>query len=282
MPDAPGYPNLKTPTRPASLMAPSSIYLTGEEWLRVTTVANVSVTLTVVGRVLVANTDEVIPFVFTHTPNSNRTIATQNQALPEGWLLGVSVFASSGTPAVGAVWISLDIIRGFGAVGVIVQSLTAGFCSTSFTLSWPGSSVVGPTGGTGNLRAIVGTTPAAGADITETVPTNAKWQLLSFAASLTTAAAVATRTPDFLIDDGTNIDYQVGPTATQAASLTRLYAVGASVGNAWQNDAAVNNWPGYNPMLIPSGGRIRTSTGSIQAADQWTSPKYTVLEWMTV
>src|SRR5882672_5205290 len=92
--------------------APSAVYLTGEEFLQLSSLANVGgVTLQVTGRVL--RPDNTISRIqFQHVPNSTRTIATTRVALSEGWLLALRVVASAGAPAFGQVWVNLELVQG--------------------------------------------------------------------------------------------------------------------------------------------------------------------------
>src|SRR3954469_7963208 len=97
-----------------AIQAPSALYLTGEEQLRITSIGNAAgVTVTVRGRVLRPDFDIAITEA-PHTPNSNRTIATTQIALSEGWPLGFSARASAGTPAGGAGWGLPELVRGHG------------------------------------------------------------------------------------------------------------------------------------------------------------------------
>src|SRR5262245_6475985 len=116
-PIQPGQPS------PAAIYVPSSLYLTGEAWIRTTTIGNTaSVTVTTRGRILRPNS-AVIPFNDRQIPNSNRTANSSFTAVSEGWLLGVEVLASAGTPANGAVWVILELTRGNTANAEVLQVL---------------------------------------------------------------------------------------------------------------------------------------------------------------
>lgn len=55
---------------------------------------------------------------------------------------------------------------------------------------------------------IVGANPAAGAEVSETVPAGETWCLLGVRVTLVTSATVATRQPILTLDDGTNIFFE--------------------------------------------------------------------------
>jgi hypothetical protein len=266
---------------PAAVYAPSSVYLTGEEWLRVTSFGNAAgVTLGVTGRIL--RPDNVpVPIAEAHAPNSNRTVNQTRHPLSEGWLLGLGVLATAGTPAFGQVWVCVELVRGGGASAQVVQALAMGFCTTRTPLIWPGNANLLPLDGPGNLRSITGTTPGAGAEVSETVPTGARWELLAFRAQLVTSATVANRSPQLVLDDGANI-FSVSETIfAQAASLTLRYDwfQGATLTGTVQGlDVPV---PLQIANRLGAGFRIRTLTQNIQAGDQLSAVQYLVREWLT-
>ena len=136
-----------------------------------------------------------------------------------------------------------------------------------------------PRDGAGTLRSITGSTPAAGAEISETVPANTRWRLLSFRTQIVTAVAVASREPRLILDDGVNEFYRVDNGANIAASLTTVLvwapSVPISAGIATDQIAPI---PG--DTWLGAGYRIRTLTAAIQAADQYSAPQYEVLEWI--
>lgn len=261
------------------IAGPSPVYLTGEELLRITTIANLgSLVVTVAGRVLRPD-NTIAPFQFTHVPNSNRTVATTVVALPEGWLLGAVAKVTSGSPSFGAVWGSLELVRGAGSAAIAVQSLANDFISANAPLMWPGSANVDPLEGAGNLRSITGTTPGAGAEVSETVPTGARWELISFWVQLITAVAVANRVVELIFDDGTLEYFRAGTTGNQAASITGQHVWTQGLILAGFDNVAL--WPGYLPFnnRLGAGHRIRTKTNNIQGADQHGPVQYLVREW---
>jgi hypothetical protein len=266
---------------PAAVYAPSPVYLTGEEWLRVTTFGNAAgVVLGVAGRIL--RPDNVpVPIAEAHTPNSNRTVNQTRHPLSEGWLLGLSVLATAGAPAFGQVWACVELVRGGGASAQVVQALAMGFCTTRTPLVWPGGANLLPLDGPGNLRSITGTTPGAGAEISETVPTGARWQLVSFRTRLVTSAVVANRNSVLLFDDGANEYGRYADNANTTATSTLFLTWGS--GAVGQNNGANNMRAIGFPQgqFLGAGHRIRTTTVNIDAGDQYSLVQYLVREWLT-
>jgi hypothetical protein len=260
---------------------PSAVYLTGEQFLQISSLANVGgVTLQVNGRVL--RPDNTISWIqFTHTPNSNRTIATTRVALSEGWLLGLRVAATAGTPAFGQVWVNLELVLGNTGATIADQTLGYGFCTTNTPFAWPLSVNTLPLDGPGNLRSIAGTTPGAGGEITETVPTGARWELIAFNALLATSAAVANRFPRFALDDGVRTLWVTPTGAAQTASQTNNYFLGQGLIASFADGQGNVYSPLPLSVKLGAGFRIRSNTVALQVADQYSNVQYLVREWMS-
>lgn len=261
------------------LHTPSGAYLTGEEQLRITSIGNASgIVLTLRGRVLRPNFDIAITEL-PHTPNSNRTVATTTIALSEGWPLGFTVRASTGTPTSGAVWVLLELVRGQGSAAVVVETLGSGFVTANVPLQVPGAANCGPTDGAGCLRVIAGTSPGAGVEISETVPANARWQVLTFRYQLLTSATVANRQSALLADDGAVNLFYAGGDAVEAASGTYLYSYGTGFAPiaGGPTNALGRSLP--SPIFLPAGARLKTQTINLQAGDQYSAVNYLVREW---
>lgn len=206
----------------------------------------------------------------TSTTTGERVTFTQARGL----LLNLNVTAASGTTPtldvkiqwqdpVTSVWNDLS--------GAAFQRITA--TGTRTLTIYPGQE------GPGLLRIITGTDPAAGVEITETVPADKRWLLESFNASFTTDATVASRAPVLIIDDGTVLGAtQRVPVAATIAASGSANIVGAQYGFSGTvlGYAVI---PLSQPLYIPGGGRIRTGTGSLQAGDNYTAPILAVHEY---
>lgn len=271
-------PTLPAGARPIGFAHPSAVYLTGEESLRVSALGNAAgLSVAVAARTLTP--DQVIhPTTFTAPVSSNRTLTATTAPLSEGWLMGVSVRVSGGPPPFGAVWVLLELVRGSGSAAIVLQSLVSGFVTANVPLIWPGSPSVQPIDGAGCLRSITGTTPGAGANISETVPVGARWELLAFTATLTTDVNVANRIVALTLDDGATVFFRYVSSANQAASGTIVYqwAEGLMTPYITQISGFLFGLP-INNRLGP-GFRLRTTTSGIQVGDQFSAVQYLVRE----
>jgi len=208
---------------------------------------------------------------------ANRAKQTTTVQLTEGFLL--SIFVINGVALSGnRTYVQIRLRKG-SAVFTDEQVLVQGYLSSERFLSWPPGIHENGSDGQGAVISITGTVPGAGAEISETVPTNAMWQLLAFRYSLVTAVAAATRQSDLLMDDGTNTFLENAPASTQAASLTQIYNWQAGIQNAAVANGIIAG-PFAQPIYLIAGFRIRTHTFNIQAADQYTAPQYLVKEWL--
>jgi hypothetical protein len=212
--------------------------------------------------------------------NTVGTINTFNFTIGEGWLISFGLVRTSGGNSSVISFAQALVIRdqftgaGQNIYGVIWQ----GFFNAVTGNGWPLTPGKEIGDGPGVIRSIVGSVPAAGADISETVPVFHRWILLNIQAALTTGAAVANRSPLWLIDDGSNQIFRSVSFQAQVASTVIRY----QAFNNLQTAAAINGSFPLNmpiPQPVRGGYHIQTSTVNIQAADQWTAPIYQFLEW---
>ena len=216
----------------------------------------------------------------TQTPNTDRSAKSTIIVTPEGWLLGGEIFASGAAPAIGQTFVIVEVVRGLGSSALALQVLAAGYLNAKQPLVFPNAMIGSSLDGGGALRSIAGTTPAAGAEISETVPTGARWQLLAFRYQLVTSATVANRQSTLLADDGTTNLWYAGGDPVQPASGTFLYSFGAGYTpfGAVPTNATGRSLP--TPNFLGAGSRLKTQTLSIQAGDQYSNVQYLVREWL--
>lgn len=257
----------------------SAFFFDGQDRLRIRSFGSLgSVTVSLEGRFLGAD-GRVQAIQRDHTPNSDRSAATQLFDLGEGFLLNLRPRASGGTPKVGQVYVFLEVVRGTDNTVQPLATLWAGYVTDTTALGFPTSDPIRSVDGCGVLRSVTGTNPAAGVEITETVPTNARWRLQMFSVVLVTSATVANRSPGLIIDDGATTMFASDPGAVVPASQTQVF----TAGNASQRlpvVALVQSWALPSECVLMAGARIRTSTLLLQAGDDWAAPQMLVEEWI--
>lgn len=130
----------------------------------------------------------------------------------------------------------------------------------------------------GRIRSITGTDPAAGAEISETVPARRRWKLTGILFTLATDAAAANRRVILVIDNGTNTIYALPSDTLQTASQARLYLFTPQPVAQFQ---IVNDFFLPLPILsLAPGYQIFTNTTALQAGDNYSAPQLLVEEWI--
>jgi hypothetical protein len=265
----------------------SPLYVTGEDTLRLTafnSAAGVTVTLT--GRfVPVPQRDDEPPlrpgaFRVDLVPTTNRVATVRLLPLSEGWLLDYAITISAGTPAHGQCFVKLQIVRGTAGATQLLSTIAQGYVTTSYDVGGIGIGLSGFTDGAGALRSITGSTPAAGAEISETVPTGVRWELLSFSAQLVTSATVTGRIWQALLDDGATIYGEFSGTDAIPAGTTSRMTLAQGLTQPRAPGGFNSVIPAPNNLRLAAGHRIRTSTINIQVGDQWSLVQYLVREWI--
>lgn len=261
------------------IASPSAFYCTGEEFLRVTSFGSLaSIELAIRSRFLLRD-GGIVASADRHIPTSNRTAASTEIQLAAGWLLGAEVHATSGSPRRGQLFVIVDVIRGSGAGATVVQTLLQGYATDTSRLAWPGSPILSSIDGSGVLRSVAGTDPAANTEISETVPTNARWRLHAARFPLVTDANAANREVSVTFDDGVNVLCRVPSRVTHVASTTITYSLFRD--SALETVAQDTERTIRLPWLDLQGGmRWNTVTTNRQVGDDYSAPRYLVEEWI--
>lgn len=260
-------------------LAPGGVYLSNDEHVRLVAYSSAAgVRLALEGR-LVAPDGSVNAIRNELAPTSDRLASTVIANAREGWLLHGQVRVLSGTPKLGQLFARVEVVRGRTGDVIPLATLAQGYLAELSNLPWPHrfNAALGET--RGYMRSVTGSDPAAGAEVSETVPTGAVWRLVAFRATLVTDATVANRRVNLTIDDGTNTLLLKPPGADQAASLTYIYQADAN-GAAAALLSTTQALPLPPDLFLRAGFRIRTATNSIQAGDNWAAPQLLVEEWI--
>jgi hypothetical protein len=221
-----------------------------------------------------------VPFGYAHVPNTDRTASTTDFDLGLGHLLNLSVFAQSGAPSLGQTFLVVDVIRGRGASAYTLGTLVQGYVTGSQRRAWPGSPIQSTLEGAPFARLITGTTPAAGAEISETVPTGARWLVRSLASELVTSATAGTRQPtaNFYTGPGSERWARSVNPGTLGASGNRSFYWAQGMTLAVAIEASIGVGGLATGLWLTAGMRLGTETFALAAGDQWDAPRYEVDE----
>ena len=200
----------------------------------------------------------------------------------DGFLQAIAVY--SGVSNRGRCYCVINYSR-ITPVGTVVESVLArGYANDQVPVSFHPFHTTNEDwlSGPGALQSFGGTNPAAGLEMSETVPVNARWKIRAVRLRLDTAAAVPVRTVNLLIDNGADFFYQVAAATTQAAGITRDYIFAPFAGAQPADAGSLIYITIPNDLQLLEGWRIRTSTTNLAAADDFGSPIIKLEEWIEV
>lgn len=224
--------------------------------------------------------NQVVPTFETVTVQPNGSVPQLlNVSNVEGFLLSASIECPGSRQ--GQCYVTLELARGQGSSDqTFGQVLIAGYPGQFFRIGYPQSPAKSPLDGNGAMRPIVGTTPAAGADVVDVVPAGRLWILQAVRLLFTAAAAVANRSVSLAIDDG------AGHVMAQAADSTLIVATQVvsicfAPGLTSPGAPLQHNVGWVEQCRLLPGWRITTSTANIQVGDAITIPVYMVQEYVS-
>lgn len=262
------------------LVSPFQFLVTGEDNLRIEGWNTASGAALVVAYRFADLKGKIVANEFVLPLTADRLVAEQDFRLGEGYLVNMSVLVRGGAPRVGQTFCCIKLIRGLTGATMVLGLLAQGYVTEEQGIGWPGSPIADSISGGGYARTITGTNPAAGMELTETVPTGARWQLLGIRAHLIASAVVANRRPRLLFDNGASIWMQSNSVFTTPANGNDDYtwAAGGWIENVIGAGGVCGGIPVDAPLI--AGSRMRTDTSGLDAGDNWGAPTYTVREWL--
>lgn len=257
--------------------APHAYYCDDDTFLRISVLGSGTQTIIVTGRFLTLD-GEIKALDHRVVSTGSRTVPdTLIRALGYGWLLNITVISGAAVLGLAQKIVSVDLVRGPGGNGGTLATLIQGPVSSLQRQAWPGSLLTTSLDVAGILRSITGTDPAANTEISETVPTGARWKLRAIGVTLVTDANAANREVSIILDDGTTTLYEAASGFSHVASTTVRYS-GAIIGALTAPAQAVRRQIILPDLWLPGGSRVRTVTTNIQVTDNYGAPQLLVEE----
>jgi hypothetical protein len=182
------------------------------------------------------------------------------------WIMSIMASVVSGTVNPGDVSVKVELTQGVAPGNQPHDLLLFGYPS-NFTPASPMYPLPPARAG----LVFTGTNPAAGAEISETVPAGQRWKIKFISATLLTSAVVANRFPrlQFLRAGTMYARLPAGFVIPASSSMTALWAnVGAT--NTISSTATIAVLPDLPP--VEAGDVINTSTLVLDVADDWGAP----------
>lgn len=203
-------------------------------------------------------------------------------AAVRGFILNIVVAAVAATPCIGQTFARVSIIRGFTGGTIVLGVLLQGYVTAQQGLGWPGSPIESSIAGGGYMRAITGTNPAVGAEMAETVPEGALWELISLRMGFTTNAVAGDRRTVLILSLGLNTVYDAAQFQTVPASSGPILTW--AQGLAFESSAGPNyiNAGLPNGVRLSAGSLIYTVTAPFGVTDDYGAPNMLVREWLEV
>lgn len=276
------------PAQPVSIggarvfVAPYQFITDDDDNLRIVSVnSKTGVTLTIQGY-RIDRAGVKVPFTYTHTPNTDRSVKTESFKFGAGALVSLNVQAAAGSPLVGQSFVIVQLIRGLSAATIVLGTLLQGYVTTTQGLGWPGSPIVSSTAGEPLVRNVAGTIPAAGVDIVEAVPAGARWELVSHFVVFTASAAVINRLMSYVTRATSNPTRLMAGNASVAASETWSLQWGPNLPLANDGGFFIAEAPLPDRTIMAAGDTFGTFTPNMQAGDHFSFNLYVVREWLEV
>lgn len=152
-----------------------------------------------------------------------------------------------------------------------VAELTSGWVYAYHPLTYPKSNTQDIRLGGGAILSEATANPAAGAEITHTIPTNEVWKIIAMRFSLVNDGTAANRITKIRITDGTNILGDWEPVEVTVANDNTPFTV-SSAGSSYNiSGAAHTHILIPNNIILPAGYTIGTSTVALQAGDNYSA-----------
>ena len=267
--------------RPEHAQMPTQLYVHGEDVITayVTQFGSVAQPTMIIRFLRMDGT--ITPMRFPLQHGAGATNISTPVILPEGFILGISVFQEGSPLPRGQCYVCVVLNRVGLSTLSSSQVLMARYLETIPTLGWPYPSIQGPFEGPGGFLTILGATPAAGAEIIETIPTHLSWKIMGWKHTLTTGAALGARGTVLQIRDNNNAFMGEFPWASPVGpgvAQLQVANLNTFVVTPVPNPGDYTLLP--QEIIIPAGGSIRTVTTNLAAADQYSAPSYCVQQWL--
>lgn len=273
-------PQLAQPVAGALAPSPYSFEFTAASALRLTVHNSQSGVTVAVHYRMLDPSRRILTNRYELVPTADRAPATGEFVIGEGYLLNLTIFASSGTPRRGQTYVRLQAIHGRSTSATVIGTLVQGYVTAQQDRAWPGSPLETSIEGIALTRTVVGTQPAALADIAETVPTGARWRVRGFTAFYQCGALAGNRVPNARLHTtgGANI-YSYSPVTLIAGESTTLaYALGMPLDKDIAGFKVTT--AGLPDIVLLAGDTVNASMAGRVGTDQWGVPFLLVDEWL--
>ena len=217
-------------------------------------------------------------FDLTQTTSSDRSVRTSDVFLT---VLPISLeVRTTNTPVRrGELFARVTLRVG----GKDVELLSSGYLSDGVSLRSPNGKLEGFTEGPGLIRTFIGTNPAVATQISETVPTNARWKLKAIAANFVADANAADRFPNLTLTDAVPLEMwssKIGFAITANLSVRVQWIAGHPTTDTALTPTLPIETGIPMDIILRAGSTITIPVVSIQAGDDFSAPLVSIEEWL--
>lgn len=207
------------------------------------------------------------PFTYTIPAAADGAPLTEIHQIPDIPVM-LSVVATAAAANRGSSYVRVDL----GINGTRAATLCQGYPNLFEALSWPSQPIPTELQRHGEIQAITGTNPAAGAEISITVPTGHWWRLKALRFGLVTDATVATRRPRVDVTIDSIVVASFPSVHSHTASTTVLYVYAEGIGAQTDGIGLISINPMLTDLILPPASTLTTVTANLQAADDYAAP----------
>lgn len=222
---------------------------------------------------------DIIEYAVTVNPTSDRAVTAATQHFGAGFLLSCVVSLTSGSANRGQCYVRAQIQRSAGTPAIKLHGVVGGYVTDDYSPSFPYGSTQGPLEGSGYLRHVTGTDPAVGGDVSELVPTGARWAVLSVAVNLAVDATVVNRYVGCDFYRATFYLTSVISTQAQVANSPRQYLFMPDVEHLYVA-ATAQEIIAIPQVSLAAGDEIAMYAVGMAAGDDFGAPDLYVEEWI--
>lgn len=222
----------------------------------------------------------VVPVEVQLAPTSDRAATEEVRQFGECFILGLACSIVSGNADRGQCFVRARIQRGSGSVAIPLMPLIQHYVTDSYSPVFPYSPQEDALDGPGNLRSITGTNPAAGVEVSETVPTGARWKVWAITTSLTIGGVGANEESSLTFDDGTTVLAQYPSGVVQGANDTTTVSWSHAGTDIEPTVTGMLVQRSIAQLMLKAGYRIRTVTGNFAGTSNYAAPQLLVEEWL--
>jgi len=233
----------------SQLVIPTVTLFDGSENLRILSAASVACVLSIYLRMR-RDDGTVEPMAFTHTPNSDRSVKTQDYPIGAGVLLNLVIVPTTGAPRVGECFVQATIIRGLSGATIPMGVLAQDYTTARQPVAWPGMPLRRSTEGPGALRTISNHSQTGGPNQVF-CPAGALWQLDTVMLELNTLpSAMPDRIARFAVISGALGKNKAWAQSTvgQPNGVIKQYMIMAGSGNIDDSTSSVVIMAGPGPI----------------------------------